>query len=966
MQSPIWKIVTAVGIIGIGTLVVLEVQHRLPPMNSQASLPRVGIEEPPGREVSLTPDARSEFDVMFSEEPPQDDTLAAADPTIAPLFKTPTQTPADATAFRGEKTAVHSPSETDAIAESDVSGSGVRTAAAVNESTTNDVRTATYQQNSGIDEPFPMLSITPEKPKPQTVAETGTPNSGPGFNPFTDDTTTDDSAVNIGGPKTAADIPAVDSPIALPAGGPAHAAATPKPKPGGPVLFFNGEQQGGEQRGDAVKSVSAGTQQSPMPFTDDSTTIPQPSSTEATDNSTSPFGPETFTPDEQSIPEPAAPDEKSKTNFLGDSPFGEDSLAEPFKEPQPAAPGTAPRPVPSDNGPTAQPAPADDVPYFRADEPTPTETPNSAPPFPTTDPLRPEPGRNDQLDALPFPELPASRAPRSNDRMNGDFTPLPADPPLSGNGTTPPLGDSEPFTEDPVGRPEPERDPVRPRSDIPPLDFPSLDPVPDRSAPRLTQPPSDSRETPPSADSSRATEIMRPHLTIRKVAPPSANVGVPLDYTIIVSNDGQSAAYDISVEDELSRAVELVTTKPTAELDRVTRKLTWRIEELQPSEKREILVRVTPTGEGTLNGLATVRFKTQVKAQTVITAPRLTLELTGPAEKRVGDEVALRYLIRNDGTGDASQVILRNVLPAGLRHTEGNDLEYEIDSLKRNEEREVILTVIATEKGQFTNSAEVTSAGVAAATAELKINIIGEQLKLERLGPERRYVGRAAQFQNIVSNETNFDSVNAVIREGVPEGMKFVSAQGGDYNPESRQITWKVDRLAPGRQLVFDVELTGEAAGEYDSVVEVVENAGFTTRATKSIKIEDLHNVGADVSRLNGPIPVGEKFAFSITIQNRGTAVANEVTIELEAPPEIRILAAGNKKDGIQARPVERRNAVAFDRVARIGPNESKTFDLLLQGQDAIRNGQIKARLNYAEMQEPLVVSESVTIYSEP
>jgi hypothetical protein len=59
MQSSLWKLLTAAGIIGIGTLVVLEVQNRLPARNSTVNGVTV---QSTGTEISVTPDATTPFD----------------------------------------------------------------------------------------------------------------------------------------------------------------------------------------------------------------------------------------------------------------------------------------------------------------------------------------------------------------------------------------------------------------------------------------------------------------------------------------------------------------------------------------------------------------------------------------------------------------------------------------------------------------------------------------------------------------------------------------------------------------------------------------------------------------------------------------------------------------------------------------------------------------------------------------
>ena len=88
MQNSIWKIVAAVGIIGIGTLVVLEVQQRLPQLQNagqQTPLPPDAQEfagiETGGIESNLTPDSTTDFDRLMSQQDPAD--VGFSDATFA-------------------------------------------------------------------------------------------------------------------------------------------------------------------------------------------------------------------------------------------------------------------------------------------------------------------------------------------------------------------------------------------------------------------------------------------------------------------------------------------------------------------------------------------------------------------------------------------------------------------------------------------------------------------------------------------------------------------------------------------------------------------------------------------------------------------------------------------------------------------------------------------------------------------
>jgi hypothetical protein len=142
----------------------------------------------------------------------------------------------------------------------------------------------------------------------------------------------------------------------------------------------------------------------------------------------------------------------------------------------------------------------------------------------------------------------------------------------------------------------------------------------------------------------------------------------------------------------------------------------------------------------------------------------------------------------------------------------------------------------------------------------------------------------------------------------------------------------------------------------------VIEDAGFRSRATRTVAIEDIHNISADISRLAGPVAVGEKFGFSIVVDNRGTAVAQNVQLHVEVPRQIKVLAAGSNEMSASKTPD---NVVRYATVLEIGPNQKKVFQLSLQGDLPVQNALVQAHLKYEGMQQPLVVSESVTVYSD-
>ena len=475
-----------------------------------------------------------------------------------------------------------------------------------------------------------------------------------------------------------------------------------------------------------------------------------------------------------------------------------------------------------------------------------------------------------------------------------------------------------------------------------------------------------------SADSSqngsprRVSGRMSPNLVLEKSAPENATVGAPLDYRIFVRNEGDATAYDVVVEDDVTAAARVEGTNPRSALDIRLRKLRWEFAQIEPGGTQEITVRVTPTGEGLLDGMASVKFKSRVQATTVITAPKLRLKMQGPGQVRLGEEVVYRYIITNEGSGVARNVSIRTLLPAsgGLKHSHGRDLECDIEAIQPGEQREIVLAVEAGELGEHAAEAVVATASGTAANAAWRTEVIGAQLQIVRRGPKRRFVSRAATYVNIISNQTSLEALEARVVEVVPKGMRYMgSTMDGQYDEAKHQVTWLLGRLGAGRHEQLQLQLMPTRAGSMESVVTIQEKTGIQSEGHVSTTVvEDLHNVSATISQLDGPIATGEPFGLTISIDNRGTADAADVELRVEVPREIEVIAAGSLERSAQ---VTAGTAVEHIEILRIAAGKKQGFALKLRGQSPIDNGVVKATVRCKNMINPLIVSESVTIYSE-
>lgn len=452
---------------------------------------------------------------------------------------------------------------------------------------------------------------------------------------------------------------------------------------------------------------------------------------------------------------------------------------------------------------------------------------------------------------------------------------------------------------------------------------------------------------------------LRPQLRIEKSAPGSASIGKELVYKIRIRNVGNAVANEVIVEDQIPRGSRLLGTIPQAEL--VENILIWRFAALEPNAEKTIKIKVVPEREGQIGSVATVNFKAEIGARTTVTAPRLRLELQGQPEARVGETITFRYRVTNVGSGDASNVMIRNPLPTQLQHPAGDNIEYPLGDLAAGKSQDVTLQLIAAGPGDIRNSAVVVADGGIQSPGEARLNILGEQLQVTRRGPARRFLGRRGEYENVVRNVTHRDALNATLVEYVPLGMKLDRADsGGQWNEAKRTITWSIPRVRAGESLSFKAVLVPERAGNHESVVQVVEQAGFKSNAKLTTQVVHLDNMGLQLSELDGPVAVGERVVFTINVKNRGTSTVTRTVLRLEVPREL-----GQAQEAGPLGAQQKGNFVEFEPIQQLVPGAQKRFQVSFTAQSAANDVRLRAFIQSDQMRERLNTEESITIYDD-
>jgi uncharacterized repeat protein (TIGR01451 family) len=290
----------------------------------------------------------------------------------------------------------------------------------------------------------------------------------------------------------------------------------------------------------------------------------------------------------------------------------------------------------------------------------------------------------------------------------------------------------------------------------------------------------------------------QPVLEVQQRMPEWVNQGelVPID--IVITNTGGAPAESVTVSSTLPPSLDLREAAPLPE--RVRGSLWWTLGPLAPGQQHVVRLRVMPRGAAAeVRNAVRVTYQSSVISTGATGVRRAVLELTvnGPE----GGAVSYQILVRNTGSAPARDVALQALLPPGLAHPGGRDLENPLGTLGPGEARQIALHVTPTQAGDLRQRIRVCAAGTEPVEREACLRVQEVKVALVANGPRLLYENWPASFELALRNEGTEVVPQARLTVRLPEGIAFVRAtDNGVYDPASHSISWDLGDLRPGEE----------------------------------------------------------------------------------------------------------------------------------------------------------------------
>ena len=364
------------------------------------------------------------------------------------------------------------------------------------------------------------------------------------------------------------------------------------------------------------------------------------------------------------------------------------------------------------------------------------------------------------------------------------------------------------------------------------------------------------------------------------------NFGDKVDYTVTVTNDGMGDAKDVVVRDVLGEGLKFVSATGNYSFDEVTRTVTW-IVDLAKGESKVFSVIATVVGYGNVTNSLVVGNKT---VGVNVTVPEIIPDKTVDNEiPNFGDNVTYTVKVTNDGIGDANNVVITDVLDKGLKflNATGNftydektgTITWTVD-LAKGETKTFNVNVTVLGYGVLPNTVAVGNK-----TAVRNITV-PEIITVKEVNSSDIHIGDEITYTITVSNSGKINATNVVIRDILPEGLKFINASnGGVYDPVTGIITWILN-ITANSTVDLTVDVCVNKSGNITNTVNVGNKTSNCTIESGDIVDLEIHIV-ADKSE----IYVGDNIVYTVTVINNGPSDAINTIANILIPNALSILS---------------------------------------------------------------------------
>lgn len=443
---------------------------------------------------------------------------------------------------------------------------------------------------------------------------------------------------------------------------------------------------------------------------------------------------------------------------------------------------------------------------------------------------------------------------------------------------------------------------------------------------------------------------------IDKELPATVQLGQPFTSTITATNLTDVELSQVMVNDRIPANFEFKSADPAA-----TPKdgmLTWVIDTLGPNASKKMTVTGSAKEVGWVQNCADATYVILACAKTQVVQPALTLTKECPAEVLLCDQIPLKYTVCNKGTGNASNVMISDVLPDGMTQATGQKtVDIKVGDLAPGKCMTYTVIAKAAKTGSYKSGASAKADGnLKAEAGECATAVKQPVLAITKTGSERAYLGRKISYDIIVANKGDAPATNVVLTDSIPAGVaEVVASDGGQV--AGATATWNLGTIAVGQSRKVTIGYLPQSAGSFSNTASVAATCAESVKASAKTDVAGIAAILLEVIDISDPIEVGQNETYIITVTNQGSSPDTDIKIVCNLEEGMQFVSASGATAGSHADGV-----VTFQPLGSLAPKAKATWKVEVK---ATKAGDVRftTTLNSKQLGREVRETEATNFY---
>lgn len=417
---------------------------------------------------------------------------------------------------------------------------------------------------------------------------------------------------------------------------------------------------------------------------------------------------------------------------------------------------------------------------------------------------------------------------------------------------------------------------------------------------------------------------LSPQIATKLMAPKQINVGASATVTIEVQNVSRQMAQDVKLIATLPAHVEFVSAQPKpSSTDGHT--FEFAFSQISARQTYDIKLNIVPREKHPIEIGTQIRVVDTQSIAVGVRQPEVAIIVSGPEQANTGQWVEHKIMVENTGDGVAENILLVRQRPEQLQIEQDKE-ELIIPRLVPGEKMSIPVKTFCQSAGEFELGVEVSGPLMETRTSVRALTVVQPELQISATGPNMTFVNRDGIYAIQIDNTGRVDVTDVQLDFQVPSGFEVTTvSREAQVESETGSLMWFYERIPANSQETIQLKATTRTPGTQVCKLAIRSNETQPENIELKTEVATRADVSINLSNQGGPVEVGGKTEFVITVVNKGSSVANGVEVQVELATALMPVQAEtytlNEMD----------NSVRFSPLD-IQPGESKDFHFAAVG----------------------------------